>query len=273
MNKVVISHIKNEEYLLPWWLKHHVNKFDSGVIIDYGSTDNSVDIIRELAPHWQVIRSVNNNFSAQACDFEVFSVQEIINRQFKGVWQIALNVTEFFIGDTSKLKATYEGCFMFVAEDIMVDPPELQNVEPNKDEPLIKQRTFGIQQEWANEPADYSRLHQEIFKSGIGNISCRYMRLLHTGAHNYLVNPGPGRHAWGTPTPEFRILWYGYSPLTQSLIDRRMAIQKSIPITDLQRGMGSSHVFDQTELMRRAKFFQDYGPTDLTDLISKYESI
>jgi hypothetical protein len=31
----VISHIFNEEYLLPFWLEHHRTIFDHGIIIDY----------------------------------------------------------------------------------------------------------------------------------------------------------------------------------------------------------------------------------------------
>jgi len=37
---ILFSHIYNEEYLLPFWLKHHKKIFDHGVIIDNFSTDN-----------------------------------------------------------------------------------------------------------------------------------------------------------------------------------------------------------------------------------------
>jgi FkbM family methyltransferase len=37
----LIGHFRNEEYLLPWWLRHHVPMFDHGVLIDYSSTDAS----------------------------------------------------------------------------------------------------------------------------------------------------------------------------------------------------------------------------------------
>ena len=33
-NNDLFSHIYNEEYLLPFWLNHHKNIFDHGVIID-----------------------------------------------------------------------------------------------------------------------------------------------------------------------------------------------------------------------------------------------
>src|SRR6516164_5807036 len=54
MPLTLISHFWNEEFLLPYWLRHHLPLFDHGVLIDYTSTDRSVEIIHELAPHWEV---------------------------------------------------------------------------------------------------------------------------------------------------------------------------------------------------------------------------
>ena len=54
--RVVISHFFNEAYLLPWWLEHHRQIFDHGVLIDWSSTDGSADICRQLAPGWEVVR-------------------------------------------------------------------------------------------------------------------------------------------------------------------------------------------------------------------------
>ncbi|MEW9106591.1 glycosyltransferase family 2 protein, partial [Paenibacillus sp.] len=50
--RILISHFYNEEYLLPWWLKHHAPLFDHGILINRGSTDRSVDICKQLVPHW-----------------------------------------------------------------------------------------------------------------------------------------------------------------------------------------------------------------------------
>ena len=52
----VISHIFNEEYLLPFWLENHKNMFDHGIIIDYCSTDSSVEIIKKYCPTWELNR-------------------------------------------------------------------------------------------------------------------------------------------------------------------------------------------------------------------------
>src|SRR4051812_48551649 len=92
MPLTVISHFWNEEFLLPYWLKHHYPLFDHGVLIDYASTDRSAEIIHELAPQWEVRSSANVWFDARDVDAEVMAVE----REFNG-WKVALNTTEFLL--------------------------------------------------------------------------------------------------------------------------------------------------------------------------------
>lgn len=96
--KTIITHFYNEEYLLPWWLNHHKNLFDHGVLIDYGSTDRSVEIIKEICPTWEIVKSRNDVFDAELCDREV----EDIEKNIEG-WRIALTITEFLLGDINSL--------------------------------------------------------------------------------------------------------------------------------------------------------------------------
>ena len=67
-------------------------------MINYKSTDRSVEIINEICPEWQVVDSVNPEFSAAEVDDEVMYYEE----QIPG-WKIALNVTEFLVGNYSLL--------------------------------------------------------------------------------------------------------------------------------------------------------------------------
>lgn len=55
--KTVICHIYNEEVYLPYWLSHHRDIFDHGIMVDYNSTDSSLDIVRTLTPHWEIRKS------------------------------------------------------------------------------------------------------------------------------------------------------------------------------------------------------------------------
>ena len=87
----VISHFYNEEFLLPYWLKHHRDIFDHGIMINYGSTDRSVEIIEELVPGWTLVDSINDKFNAELVDEEVMMYERAIEG-----WKTALNTTEFF---------------------------------------------------------------------------------------------------------------------------------------------------------------------------------
>ena len=60
--KTLITHIFNEEYLLPFWLHHHKDMFDEIVIIDYNSTDNSIEICKNIYPRCQIINTQNKFF-------------------------------------------------------------------------------------------------------------------------------------------------------------------------------------------------------------------
>ena len=98
MRKTIITHFFNEEYLLPWWLNHHKQYFDHGILINYASTDRSVEIIKEICPDWTIIDSRNSEFDAKLADDEVSDIESTIPG-----WKICLNTTEFLVGDYSIL--------------------------------------------------------------------------------------------------------------------------------------------------------------------------
>jgi len=232
----VISHFFNEEYLLPWWLEHHKNMFDHGIMIDYNSTDRSVEIIKRICPTWEIIRSRNQFFGAREIDSEVMDIEKLLSG-----WRIALNTTEFLIGDLSiinKPRSSFN--YGYVGEEViygigipvsvMVD---LDNVEPVYDVPLVSQKTDGIH--YAEGGFDY-----------------RKGRLLHNKPG--LMYP-VGRHYKYT-TEDLMILWYGWSPYNQRLIDRKLQIQDRMPLSDKQSGLGTSHLRTQDELNAEYETFK-----------------
>ena len=97
MKKTIIAHFYNEEYLLPYWLEHHKNKFDHGVMINHGSNDKSIEIIKNLVPNWEIVNSELKYFDAYLTDFEVQKIEENI-----AGWKICLNISEFLVGDLDK---------------------------------------------------------------------------------------------------------------------------------------------------------------------------
>jgi len=281
--KVIISHILNEEYLMRWWVPHHLKKFDHGIIIDYGSTDNSLDIIRTLAPHWEIVRSVNPDFNAYTLDVEVHNIEKQVQEKFPGAWMIALNATEFLFGDTSILTNMLRNrCQKLLPCDTMVDPVDLEYIEPDVNQSLVSQRTHGIPMIWNKQNCVFpyeneinwavspTGSHPDIFYAN------RLMRSVHNYSHNYMensMNPGGGRHYWGAPFDYLRVLWYGWSPFTNELIKRKCAIQHAIPEQDKQRGAGSQHWNLNEDVCKyRLNFFQSYSK-DMREMIYSLENL
>ena len=251
--KVVICHIRNEEYLLPWWLKHHKNKFDHGVIIDYHSTDKSIEIIKEICPEWEIVPSAQPEFSAEATDIQVANIEKSILNQNKGAWVIALNVTEFLIGDTSVLYEFNGNTSLFIPCNHMIDSPETEGLPVNPDVPLHEQRTHGI-------------LYKS-WRAGLDDIYYRGCRVIHNFPIDYVV----GRHYHVTyPFHKLSILHYGFSPYTSELIQRKLQIQHNIPQSDKARGLGSHHLTNESDLNRQLKHYQSLA-TDIRDYIKRFE--
>ena len=85
-----LTNIYNEEYLLPFWLHHHKDMFDDIIIVDYRSTDNSVEICKKICPNCKIITTRNESFDAENIDKEFMDLEKDI----EGI-KIVLNTTEF----------------------------------------------------------------------------------------------------------------------------------------------------------------------------------
>jgi hypothetical protein len=239
MKRIVISHFFNEEYLLPWWLNHHRGMFNHGVLIDYGSTDNSVAICRELAPDWEVVRSENEHFSAIMCDFEVMKHEQ----RFADCWKIALNTTEFLVAPQidkmERLLLANDLTGVRIPGAIMVDVAP-QNA-PDLAKPLVEQKSSGI---WEAE-MDFKKLAVP------GLAFATRSRLF----HRYTIGSYlPGRHSTHLPgviagAPEFAaIWWYGFSPWTDAFKRRKLGIAPRRDSFDRKHGFGAQHDARPAEL-------------------------
>jgi hypothetical protein len=222
----LFSHIRNEEDLLPQWLNHHKHMFDHGVIIDYGSTDNSINIIKEICPTWDII-SPTEKFGS--C---VNSIQSI-EQKYSG-WKIALNTTEFlFIDDLKKFIVDFEIKYPYLIGIrcrgcVLVDQND--NDLYNKDIPILKQKTNGyfeedteylVDNKYISEQKIYNE--EEMIKKTAIHISIGIdgrSRLLHKalngaytqGRHaSYHLNVFP-RNIGFCKESELIICWIGYSP-------------------------------------------------------------
>lgn len=230
----VLCHFYNEEYLLPYWLNHHKYMFGHGILIDYNSTDSSVDIIKSIVPNWEIIQSRNDTFDAHKCDMEVMDIEKDI----KG-WKIVLNVTEFLccpnLSDfLSKLHADVQSVNITCVPMIESYKYEYHKTL-DKYTPLVKQRAYGIKD------------------------SSRHTRTLHraiTGKY------GMGRHTsevfpvYKSSLYEMTVLWYGFSPFTEQIIQRKLQIQTRIPHSDKIRNLGVEHITTRNELIAKYNSYQ-----------------
>jgi tetratricopeptide (TPR) repeat protein len=232
--RVLISHFYNEAYLLPWWLEHHTRLFDHGVLIDYHSTDASVEICRRLAPNWEVRTSVNSHFDAIACDQEVMAIE----REFPDAWKLALNTTEFFCPRDPEgffWSLEQHGWMMYALRGvILVDPPDAGYSDPATDRPLVSQRWHG-----------YFEDEQRI----LGQRAITRSRLMHRDKDGrYLI----GRHSAATlcymHPPGALLLYFLHSPWNEAFLQRKMQIALRIPESDRRKGIGNQHLMPREEL-------------------------
>ncbi|MFT3731662.1 MAG: glycosyltransferase family 2 protein [Hyphomicrobium sp.] len=237
--RVVISHFFNESYLLPWWLRHHREIFDHGVLIDYHSTDNSIEICRELVPHWEVVTSENAKFAAFLCDFEVMKHEQ----RFPGAWKLALNTTEFFVAPgLAKMERVMEQHDLIGARlpgAIMVDTNP--DNPPDPDKPLVEQKATGI---WEDE-IDFQAL-------AIPGLTFPTRSRLY---HRYDIGAyTPGRHSSHLPRQcngsrdLGAIHWYGFSPWCNAFKTRKLQISTKRDNFDVKNGFGAQHQADIAEL-------------------------
>lgn len=242
VQRVVISHFFNEAYLLPWWLKHHREIFDHGVLIDYASTDNSVEICRELVPHWEVVPSENVSFAAIMCDFEVMKHES----RFPGAWKLVLNTTEFFVAPglekMERLLVQHDLTGVRLPGAVMVDIQP--NIEPDSSKPLVEQKASGI---WENE-IDFKTL-------AIPGLTFPTRSRVY---HRYAIGAyTPGRHVSQLPRQcngsrdLGSIRWYGFSPWCNAFKARKLQISDRRDTFDVKNGFGAQHQADIAELDRR----------------------
>lgn len=228
--KTVLCHFYNEEFLLPFWLKHHREMFDHGVMIDYSSNDRSVEIIKDLCPTWQIVPSRNIAFHSASIDQEVMDLEKNIIG-----WRVALNVTEFLVGDTATLDHCHED--LYVSNITMVCREDLEETSPDPEIPLCLQHTHG-------------------FDCVEGDLRWWMRRISNHPKPYYL-----GRHFYYqmgyTPTSDFKILWYRYAPYNEQMIERSLQIQNRIPESDKQKGFGINHFIDAEENRNVLKKYQE----------------
>ena len=249
MKKTLISHFYNEEYMLPWFLNHHKHIFDHGVMIDYHSTDRSVEIIKEICPTWDIVTSRNLDFQADNIDTEVMEIEKNIDG-----WKIALNVTEQMIGDYSILDDQPRQWLL----------PTVFMVDTNRENLVTQDRPLYEQKHWGFSFKDSQRDFLERRSRSIHNVPVFYP------PNNTPECMGPGRHYHTYNTDQLVIFYYGWCPFDDGGIARKLQIQTQIPLIDRQRGWGFHHITNKETLTYRLENEFISRSRDLTKDINYY---
>jgi hypothetical protein len=207
MKITVIAHIYNEEYLLPFWLEHHKKIFDHGIIINYNSTDKSMEIVRSICPTWQIIESRNNTFEPIGIDAEVMDIE----RSILG-YKMALNVTEFLM--------------------ITNDLHNLLSNTGQNNYPVFTVTALSEKNDYY--PNSLKELYNNFERINT-NFRCpnkdvfRFLHSYETGKYH------AGRHACDNPLSEslpIIIIWFGCYPWNVDLIKRKLQIDTRVPDSD-----------------------------------------
>jgi hypothetical protein len=239
MKSTVICHIFNEEYLLPFWLQHHKSIFDHGEIINYHSTDQSIALVKQICPHWNVRTSRNPNFKAAEVDTEVMDIEQNIT----GI-KIALNVTEFIFPKNNKPISSY----------FKSDSPQCFALEAFTPITNIKFDSDPI-----NLPDLINEIHSIPWAKGA--------RLGHRFLHNYPTGQYTvGRHYTAhqsiiMDSTDITLIWLGYYPWTERTLARKLQIMGQIPESDTREHYEIMKQHTMNEEMLEAKRKELYNST------------
>jgi hypothetical protein len=216
MKSTIITHFFNEEYLLPWWLEHHKKIFDYGILIDYASTDNSVNIIKEICPNWLIVPSIHKEFDSKLQNDEI----QYWENRIEG-WRIALNITEFLVGNINDTFVTsYQRLQYLIPSISFFDWDPTGNLDRSK--PLWEQKKYGVS-----------------YETDFHNLPGRWSRSLHN--FNDIVYER-GRHftqGWNTVNP--LIFHYANCISSPEMLHRRLHLQTKISMSDIQNHRGWQH--------------------------------
>lgn len=225
MKITLISHIYNEEYLLPSWLEHHRNMVDEIVIVDYKSTDSSLEICNRY--NCKIIQSKNQMFQADLIDEEIMKIEETI----EGI-KIVLNTTEFLF-TTIPIKE------LFINGEHKAFT--IQSYVPYSTQEYNINNYYVIMNNLLNDNVKYHDGTEGVNFRGYRSIHNYLNGSYHLGRHN-TYHPS-------TQTDKLFILWFGYFPLNACLINRKIQIKNKIPESDKILRRGYQHLYTKDEII------------------------
>lgn len=214
MKTTLITHIYNEEYFLPFWLNHHKKMFDDIIIIDYNSTDNSIEICKNICPNARIITSKNRYYGNRTTELQIMEVENSID----GI-KLSLNVSEFLFlkkpineifnnDDKNNDKKSYK--------IIAYTPYSSINYQINNNKELIS-----------------NLLNDDI----IFNRDINHSRDIHNYSNGNYINKRRGTNHISYITNDAFIIWFGYYPMNEKFIKRKLQIKNKILENDKKNNL------------------------------------
>ena len=254
---VLISHFFNEEFLLTFWIRHHAPMFDLAILIDYNSTDRSLDIIRREAPStWRIVSSRNSQFTARQVDEEVMDYEKL----YPNAWKIALNTPEFLVHPNLRtmLAETEHVSNVMALRFRSVIMSGNDSIPLQRFTSLLKQRSHYV----------YNAASEDE-RQGITSYS-RYV-------HRYPdAQYGGGRHeimnsVWNWAPVGF-IAKYQFSPWPE-ILQRKLQIRTRIPPSDFAAAQGTQHNTNAESLEQQKQKIREMPQNDMRDVIAESEEL
>jgi len=214
---IILSSFYNEEYLLPWWLEHHKKIFEHGVLVNYFSTDKSIEIIKKICPTWEIRNTKNKDWDFAKNDEEWMEIE----KEFDD-YKIILTTTEFLMG-VPELKKELTAYAIPMIRMVDISPENI----PTYNKPLVEQKNVGI---------------------------ANYRKNKHRFLHNYATGKySIGRHKTEhkiTSCSEV-IYKYVFSPWTEEFIERKLQMGNYMSKNDKENGRGRHHTLNRKQLEKR----------------------
>lgn len=233
MKTTLISHIFNEEYLLPFWLNHHKNMFDEIHIIDYNSTDKSIEICKSICPDCVIITSRNKLFDAKQDDLEIMQIENTI----EGI-KIALNTTEFLFCK-NQIKDLFIDKINPISFSVgSVTPYSINEYNVDNSDELFR-----------------NLLNRDV----VYHMDDRGARQLHNFPNGKYTLGRHTTHNCSFKTNEAHIVWMGFYPMNDNLLKRKLQIQQNIPQSDIDIGAGYQHFFTKDVMLHINKQNSECG--------------
>ena len=231
----IITNVYNEEYLLPFWIEHHKKLMDNGIIdhvvvVDYRSTDNSMNIIRNMCPTWEIVTTKNEHFGAEENDNELMEIEQRIMG-----YKLILNTTEFLMC-TNTLKHSFNNskpeCFEILSDIVITSNDNYY-------------------------PLNCYDMFRNIEKKVSFVRSPRFLHSYPTG--EYLVGRHMTKHSNVTSNHfiQASIYWFGMFFLNENFMIRKLQIKNNIPLSDLDKGFSIYHFWDEKRIRQEYQSLLD----------------